>query len=261
MKVDLEEAEKSALVWEVHEKAIELFVRRWKFRFGLAIAVLFVLLAFFGWRLGPWMQQQARQALDERIEEMAQLETETIKRIKQEQAIALQGIVVQLEETKRTTEATLETAKDLSIKVEGEKNKIDNTQAEVNSLVDAVELLNNRRDQLPILASALAGIDEGKLNIEARLQSAEQRLKVVETPLSESCRFVFGKTVTDNSWAKSSKAQCEANETAMGGGCSASSALTGSIGRMLNNSLSGYECVTSNIAHGGRVTAQAVCCI
>ena len=79
--------------------------------------------------------------------------------------------------------------------------------------------------------------------------------------MSEKCTFRFGLTVTSDGWADSSKAQCEASETAVGGGCSASSALTGTIGRMLNNTLTGYECIASNVEHKGKVTAQAVCCM
>lgn len=83
--------------------------------------------------------------------------------------------------------------------------------------------------------------------------------------MSSSCRIVIAERTYENGWAESSKAQCAASEVAVGGGCSASSASAGSIGRLLNNKLNGYECIVGNPspaanASRARVSAQAVCC-
>lgn len=171
----LEEGEKAALVWEIHEKAIELYVRRWRFRIGLALAIVVVFVAIAGWQVGPWIQQQARLALDDRIEEMTELERDTIKRIKLEQAIAFQSVVSQIEDTKKTTEATLKSAKLMSEKIELESANVGKVQQKALELVSAIDVLQARRGDLPILAEALEKMDNGKINFEKRLQKLEAR--------------------------------------------------------------------------------------
>ena len=152
---------------------------------------------------------------------------------------------------------------------------LDELNQKVQAVEDTVELFE--KGDIPKAVSFLQRIEETKSvdRLLTRVGELENKLPVIGSiegrlnhlegdksyTMSSRCRLVQGKGTNGDSWLTSSKAMCRDNEIATGGGCTAGSAATGTIGRMADNTTKGYECITSHRKQGGVVTAQAVCCL
>lgn len=169
----LDESVKDALAWEVQDKAVDLFVRRWKFRLGLATAVAVTAMAVIGFNLRPWMDKVAEGALQSKIDTMSVAESGAIRQIKLEQAIALQSLVVAIEQARAQADAALLEVKALTPKVEEEAHRLDRTRESLDKLVASMTYLQENTDKLPVVANALRSMDGRGLEYEGRLQRLE----------------------------------------------------------------------------------------
>lgn len=172
---ELDDSVKNALIWEVQDGAVDLFIKRWKFRISLAIAIAVVAIAVLGFSLRPWMDGIARDALSEKIDAMTELESAAIRQIKLDQAIELQGLVVAIQKTRR--------------QAEDEANQLLSARDSLEEVVESVSYLKEHSERLPALATALQSVDQGGLEHEERLQAMESLLAELVSAFKKPVAF------------------------------------------------------------------------